>query len=207
MVHWNGNQLCAMDCETTGLDPFQHEIWQLAIIPLDSNIQPRQDVLPFNIKMQPQRPDLADPAAFKVSAERKEYILNEGFDPDTAMTLLEDWIQKLGLPVTPSGRPKRIIPLGQNYGGFDKQFITQWLGVPQYNEWFDYHMPDTMSIACYLNDRAAMRAEKVPFSKINLTYLASTLKVEHPQAHDALQDALVASKVYLEMLKMGPMLV
>jgi DNA polymerase III epsilon subunit-like protein len=194
-----------MDTETTGLDPFTHEIVQLAIIPLDSNIEVRKDVMPFHIKMKPDFPNRIDPEAFKVSGHKLEDLMATGFDKDTAMTLLEDWIQKLGLPVTASGRPKKIIPLGQNYAGFDKFFMIKWLGHLQYNEWFDYHLPDTMSVACYLNDRAAMRAEKVPFSKINLTYLASTLKIPHDRAHDALQDALMASRVYQRMLKMGSM--
>jgi hypothetical protein len=156
--------------------------------------------------IKPDYPDRADPEAFKVNKKRVEDIMINGFDKDTAMTLLEDWIQKLGLPITGSGRPKRIIPLGQNFAGFDKHFLIGWLGILQYNEWFDYHMPDTMVAAAYLNDRAAMRAEKVPFSKINLSYLASTLKIEHPRAHDALQDALTTARVYKAMLKMGPVL-
>ena len=206
MVHWNGNQLCAVDTETTGLDPFTHEILTLAIIPLDSNIEPRTDVTPFHILMKPDFPAKVDPEALKVNKLTMEEIMEKGFDKDTAMTLLEDWISKLGLPVTGTGRPKRMIPLGQNFAGFDKHFLIGWLGYLQYNEWFDYHMPDTMNVAAFLNDRAALRAEKVPFAKINLTYLASTLKVPHDRAHDALQDALTAARVYKAMLKMGPLL-
>lgn len=205
MVHWNGNQLCAIDCETTGLDSSWDEILQLAILPLDSNIEPRKDVQPFCIFMRPEHPERISAEAMKVNRIKLDDIIFRGFDKDTALQLLEEWIQKLGLPHTPSGRPKRIIPLGQNYA-FDMGFIKAWLGIEQYDEWFDYHYVDTMITANYLNDRAAMRAIKVPFSKINLVYLASTLKVPHERAHDALQDALVASKVYKKMLGMGGLL-
>ena len=67
MEHWNGNQICAMDTETTGLDPFWHEIVQIAILPLDSNMEPRQDVLPFYINMIPQCPERVDREAVKVN--------------------------------------------------------------------------------------------------------------------------------------------
>ena len=51
MQHWNGNQLCVVDVETTGLDLFWHEIIQLCILPLDSDINPRTDVSPFYINL------------------------------------------------------------------------------------------------------------------------------------------------------------
>ena len=206
MVHHNGNQICAIDCETGGLDPYWDEILQLAILPLDSNIEPRQDVVPLCIFIQPQHPERISSEALKVNKLSLEHIMSRGFDVETARDLLEEWIKKLGLPVTKYGRPKKIIPLGQNYMGFDKGFIQRWLGVEQYNDWFDYHSVDTMVTANYLNDRAAFHAEKPPFSKINLNYLASTLDIPHERAHDALQDALTCSKVYKKMLMMGPVL-
>lgn len=206
MVHWNGNQMCAIDTETSGLDPYWDEILQLAILPLDSNIEPRQDVEPFCIYIKPEHPERVSEEAMKVNKLKLDDIIYRGFDKETARDLLEEWIKKLGLPCTKYGRPKKIIPLGQNYMGFDKGFIQQWLGVDQYNDWFDYHAPDTMVTANYLNDRAAFRAEKVPFSKISLKYLASTLKIPHEHAHDALQDCLVTAQVYKKLLTMGPLL-
>ena len=56
MKHWNGHQLCAIDTETTGLEAGYHEIVEIAIIPLDSEIKPRTDVLPFNIFIKPDFP-------------------------------------------------------------------------------------------------------------------------------------------------------
>ena len=46
MIHLNGNILCAVDVETTGLEVGFHEIWQIAVLPLDSNIKPNKDILP-----------------------------------------------------------------------------------------------------------------------------------------------------------------
>lgn len=206
MVHWNANQLCAIDTETTGLDSHRDEILQIAIVPLDSNIEVRKDVLPFCIYMKPDHPENITEEALKINKLKIEKIMDTGFDKDTALQLLEEWIAKLELPYAKYGsRPKRIIPLGQNYA-FDKGFIQEWLGVNQYNEWFDYHYVDTMITANYLNDRAAVRAEKVPFPKVGLAYLANVLKIPHERAHDALQDALVCSQCYRQMLHMGGLL-
>ena len=204
MQHWNGNQLCSIDCETTGLDCQYDEILQIAIIPLDSNIEPRKDIMPFTLFMKPEHPERIDPQALHVNKLRLETIMEHGVDRILAEELLEKWIHSLGLPVTKYGTPKKIIPLGQNYC-FDRGFITNWLGNKLYDEYFDYHYVDTMITANYLNDRAAMRAEKVPFSKINLVYLASTLKIPHEGAHDAIKDAIMAAAVYKQMLKMGSM--
>ena len=61
MIHWNGHQLCAIDTETTGLDPNYNEIIQICILPLDSNIKPRKDVFPFYIEIVPDHPERASP--------------------------------------------------------------------------------------------------------------------------------------------------
>jgi len=203
MQHWNGCQLCAIDTETTGLDAYWNEIIQIAILPLDQNIEPRKDVTPFYIEMRPEHPERIDPKAMSVNNLNLATIMNRGFDQEKSKDLLRDWVDKLELPFTKSGIfRKRIIPLAQNYA-FDQAFIKHWLGIDMYNELFDYSFADTMTVATYLNDRAAMHGEPVPFSKINLSYLASTLKIEHGGAHDALQDCLVTAKVYKRMTMHG----
>ncbi len=202
MQHWNGNQLCVIDTETTGLDPHWHEMIQIAIVALDSEIKPRQDVLPFYIEIVPEHPERADKKAMEVNRKTFTEIAQRGHDPEKAKDLLEEWIKKLGLPSTKYGSPKRIIPLGQNYA-FDMGFIKQWLGVSLYSDLFDYHYVDTMITAHFLNDRAAVHAEKVPFSKTNLQWLAKTLGVQRERSHDALQDCLTTADVYRLMLNQG----
>ena len=206
MLHWWGNQLCAIDCETTGLDDYWNEIIQLCILPLDSDIKVRKDVVPFNIYIKPDNIEDVDPKALEVNKIKLETLMTHGFDKETAINLLEDWIEnKLGLPRSQGGKPKKIVPLGQNYA-FDRGFIQRWLGVEQYNEWFDYHYKDTMNTANYLNDRAAMQCEEVPFKKVNLRYLASTFGIPNENAHDAFADCVMCAQVYRKMLHMGPLL-
>lgn len=202
MQHWNGNQLCVIDTETTGLDSHYHEIIQICVLPLDSNIEPRQDVTPFYLNLIPWYPERVDENALKRNKLKLSDLMLKGFDKDKAIDLLGEWLDQLDLPYTSSGRRKQIVPLGQNYG-FDLRFIQAWIGIAMYNEYFHYHYKDTMIAAGYLNDRAAMHGEKVPYSKVNLQYLCSTHKIKTERSHDALQDCLATAKVYKEMLKIG----
>lgn len=203
MEHWNGCQICVMDVETTGTEFWWHEIIQIAIVALDSNFEPRKDVLPFYIHMKPECPERANTKAMKVNKLDLAEITQKGFDQEKAKDLFREWVEKLNLPYAKGGNyRKRIIPLGQNFT-FDRPFIQKWLGVDMYNEFIDYRNPDTMTTAGYLNDRAAMRGDPVPFPKINLTYLANLLNIQHDRAHDALQDCVVTAKVYKALLTYG----
>ena len=71
MQHLNGNLLCAVDIETTGLEPNYHEIWQLCVLPLDSNIDPlkkigERSILPFYMDLKVNNPDHVDPTSMSV---------------------------------------------------------------------------------------------------------------------------------------------
>ncbi len=202
MVHWNGNQVCAIDTETTGLKVGWHEIIQICILPLDSNFKPRRDVLPFFIEMVPEHPERATPEAMRVNRLDFAIIGQRGHDQEKAKDLLEAWIGKLSLPTTKFGTPKKIIPLGHNYA-FDRGFITSWLGHETYNGYFHYDYRDTKITAAYLNDRAAMHAEKVPFNKGNLVWLSKKLDILHDRAHDALSDCIATAGVYRALTRQG----
>lgn len=203
MQHWNGDQCCAIDCETTGLNPEWHEIWNIAILPLDANFDPRQDVLPFNLILKPVYPERAERKAMERIGNWSAIMdaCIRGIDQDKAKDLLEDWIKTLNIPLGKYGTPKKIRPLGQNYS-FDRSFIQHWLGMNTYEHYFDYHYADTMIAANYLNDRAAFHAMLVPYSKVDLTWLASRHKIKR-ERHDALHDALTAAKTYRAMCQQG----
>lgn len=202
MEHWNGNQLCVIDIETTGLDPYWNEMIQICVLALDSNIKPRKDIMPFYITIQPESPERVDPEAMAINRLKLADIALRGHDKEKAKDLLEEWIKKLNLPITKYGTPKKIIPLGQNYS-FDMGFIKSWLGIDLYNDYFHYHYKDTMLAATFLNDKAAFHAEKVPFPKVSLTYMCNLLKVDRDRAHDALQDCQATAEVYRKLLQQG----
>lgn len=202
--HLNGNIVCAIDTETTGLDPRFHEIIQIAIIPLDSNFNPRQDVLPFYIDLKADRPERAEPEAIKVTRIAFAKHQQSAFDRFAAIDMFEEWFDKKLNPSYRKYGDKRcqIVPLGQNYC-FDKEFIISWLGNKTYSEYFDYHYRDTMNVAQFFNDLAAHHAEKIPYPKVNLVYLANKLGVELDRAHNALEDARATAEVYKAFVKKG----
>ena len=199
MQHWNGHQLCAVDIETGGLDPYWHEILQICILPLDANCDVRHDVIPFYIDIKPENPTRVEPEARKKNKISLERMMR-GFDSEKAKDLLDDWVNKLELPYTQYGNRKRIMPLGQGFS-FDKAFLQRWLGVDHYSEIFDSRHRDTEVIAAYLNDLASVHAEKVPFSKINLAWLCKELNVPLDRAHDAMADCVATAEVYRKLIQ------
>lgn len=204
MQHWNGCQMCAIDIETSGLDPCFHEILQIAILPLTSGLEPRQDVVPFYMNFKPDYPERVDAKAMKINKLELTRLMREGIDKESAKDLLFEWIDRLKLPQNRSGYNRcKIIPLGHNYGAFDRGFITQWLGLDLYEEQFHYHHRDTMILLAYLNDKSAMHAEKVRFSQINLTALCNKMNVKRERSHDALQDCLATAECYRKLVSEG----
>lgn len=203
MQHLNGNLLCAIDTETTGLDCTMHEMIQIAIVPLDNNIEPIRTIPPFYIEIKPEHPERITKEAMSVNMIDMAKICDRGHDRIKAIDLLESWIDKLGLSYTKYGNRRKIVPLGQNYQ-FDRGFISAWLGHKMYEELFHYHYRDTMIAANFINDRAAFMAEPVPFVKTNLQWLAQKLNIQTDKAHDALQDCLTCAGVYKKLLTSMP---
>lgn len=199
-MHLNRQLLCAIDVETTGLDHELHDIYELAIIPVNSDWKRDQSRKWLDLKIRPSRPENIDWAGtnrVKNPARIKE-ALASGLDSHTAMDILEHWfsIQNLGI--------LKIAPLGHNYC-FDSRFLRSWIGSLSYEAKFaDWEIRDTMIIARFMNDMCDFRDEdQFPYAKVNLTYLAKTLKVDHPygSAHSALADAATTVDVFRRQME------
>lgn len=198
LVHLNGNLLCVVDTETTGLDPLVHEIIQVCVLPIDSDMKPIKGIMPFNMLLKPDRPHLASKQALVVHGISLQELAKNGIDRLRALDLFDEWWEKLELPLY-----KKIAPLGQNWP-FDAAFLKQWMGMESFSQYFHYHFRDTCSTALFLNDWSAFHGEKVPFPKVNLKYLCSQLEIENIRAHSAVSDCIATAEVYRQMLMKFP---
>lgn len=190
MIHLNGNHLCVIDVETTGTIPGYHDLIQVAFLPLDSKLEPRQDILPFYCDLQPKRPENWDPESSKVTRTTLLDVQERGIEPYRAADLFDEWL--LQFKFAPN---KRLSPLAHNWP-FDRGFIIDWLGRESFNQYIDGRYRDSMAVALYENDRADFMTEPYPFAKVNLPWLAKQYNIPHDRAHDALADCLVTAKVY-----------
>lgn len=213
MDHLNGNIICCVDTETTGVIPGFNDIIEVCVLPLTFELSPSQNILPFSIEMVPKRPENIDFEAIRVQRTKygqslddgygdgivrsKEKILKtitSGLDAYRAGELFVDWFEKLRL-----APKKRIMPLAQNWA-FDREFLIDWLGWKTFEYVFDPRYRDTMSISLYENDRADYRGLPVPFQKNSLGYLCKAMSVDRGQAHTALDDCVATAENYRKMI-------
>ena len=197
--NWNGDMICAIDIETLGLDCEQHDIVEIAIVPLDLNFNISKNFNPFNLMIKPVRLENVDWAHLPSYISKSDVMryITYGTEQIKAEDMLEEWVGRLGL------KPgKRIVPLGHNYD-FDRSFIEKWLGKDLYQDWFHYIYRDTMRVALTLNDMALFHHGEYPFPKVGLQYMKSLCGVPtEGRAHSAIQDAIDTAKVYKRILFM-----
>lgn len=194
MNHLNGNILCVIDSETTGLDPLTHSIWQFSCIPLNFHLDPHPDIGPFDVEIQPQS-EIFDPKA--ISENRFKHVCRNGIPSEVAANLFHEWFGRL-----PLGHKKRINVLAHNWP-FDREFIKTWLGDASFEFYFDARYRDTLALAAALNDSCDFKANRVPFYRLTLRAIATTLGIEWDDrcAHNSLYDARKTVEVYKQLIK------
>lgn len=196
MLHLNGNLLCAIDVETTGLDPDKHDIIQVAVVPVNNLLEPISDPLPFYHLMKPREDRLEniEKKAMKVCGINLSDLILNAQDQWTMADRFVEWFESLPLPLG-----KKLVPLAHNWP-FDRDFMINWLGRATYEYVFFGHYRDLMAAALYLNDWSDFHGEPYPYQKVDLAYVCSTLKVKNDKAHDALNDCLATIKAYKALL-------
>lgn len=196
LVHLNGNLLVSVDLETTGRRPGYHEIIQIAVVPLDSDLRPLEGVRPFYQNLKPFFPERAEKRAGYVHGISLESLMLHAPHPDKVADLLREWWERLDLPAG-----KTLVPLAHNWA-FESAFLTAWLGLEEKQALFHGHARDAMLLALTTNDRAAFLGEKTPFNSVSLVSLCRKLGVFNPTPHDALCDAIAEAEVYRSLVTM-----
>lgn len=204
LAHLNGDLLCAVDIETTGLDHELHDIYEIAIVPVDGEFR-RAKCQWLDLLIRPIRIENIDwDGVYKCkNPKRIRKAIEEGFHPDAAIALLERWFQDRNLGT------KKIAPIGSNYA-FEARFLRQFLGSLNYESMFnDSQIRDTMVIARAFQDLHDFRCASWEhlFPKVGLSYLANVLKVErdYGKEHTAISDAAITvdvlRRIYEEFTK------
>ncbi len=193
-IHLNGNILCVIDVETTGLDPKKNDIWQVCILPLEATYKPTKEVLPFYMDMKAWRPENIQKGAIKLNRIEFAQKQQRALDPWTCADMFDEWFQKLNLPIY-----KKIIPLAQNWP-FDREFLKEWLGQESFEQFFSPLYRDLMNSCIFLMDSYDFRGKKLEFTQYNLSYICNRLNVSNLKAHDALQDCLATAECYRKLL-------
>jgi len=197
MVTLNGNVLCAIDVETTGTVAGYHELTQVCFLPLDDDLNPRKDVVPFDLLIKIEREERIDWDALRITKTNFMKHQQTAIDQYTAADLFDSWVEKLNLPLN-----KRISPLAHNWP-FDRSFIMEWLQPTGFGNYIDGRYRDSMATANSINDTYDLLNEPIPFPKVNLAYLVSLLKLERHGAHTALGDCMDTAQVYRKLITKG----
>lgn len=193
MLNMNGNVLAAVDVETTGLLDAYHDLIQVAVLPLDHNLDPLP-VAPFYANLRPLHPERADPEAMKVNGLDMADLM---LAPSAVQVAdhFDEWFERLNIGVF-----KKLVYLTQN-APFDVSFLRQWLGIQGFEKYFTRRGRDTMFTALSINDKAVWRNQAIPFSRVGLKDLCQHFGIPLDNHHDALADCIATAKVYRELLR------
>lgn len=188
-----GNVLCAIDTESTGPDSNYHEPIQIAIVPLDYNIEPAHD--PFVQYIRPKYPERADKTTMKVHGIDLNDLMENAPPLDDVLRMLLDW--SAGVP---RGVGRSLIPLAHNYY-HDYKVLTRMMGDEFYHSVFHPHPRDTMAMGALLNDIYAWRGESFLFNSLGLKEMSLKFNLINDNAHEAYSDCLHVAKLYQALLQ------
>lgn len=197
----DGHKFVSIDIETTGDNYKTQEIWELACIPLNDNLEFDRNYNYFNIIMKPNKPDNIDWDVMRRIGRTKSIreAIDFGIPQERGADLFYSWVVGLNLPPN-----KRLIPVCTNWAGIDKIFIQYWMGADCFQSIFDGRYRDVMSVAAYLNDKQFYRNEAKIFTDLKLTTICKKFGIEYDshKIHNALEDARLTAQVYKKLCEL-----
>lgn len=193
-LHLHGNLLAAVDVETTGNDPSQHEIIQIAVIPLDSNFEQVADHFYSNIR--PEYPHRAQPISTEVHRLDLDELEIHAPSKWEVLEMFENWYERLDLPMG-----KNLVPIAHNWSGMESCFLREFFGIDAFGHFFHYHPRCTMMFANFINDITMVRDNNRVFNSVSLAWLCRYFQVQNDNPHDALSDAKAEGQLYKRMLE------
>ncbi len=173
--------LAFIDTETTGLDPFKHELIEIGLVLVKQGITGLEVVEEYDLLIHPTRIKDADPQALRVN----QYDPSEWKDAYT----LEEAMQIV------SQKTKDTIMVAHNVT-FDYSFLEKAFQSTGALNQMHYHRLDTISIAYGL-----LKNEK-QVDHFSLHELCKYFGIENKKEHRALSDARATFELYKKLMSL-----
>ena len=177
----------AIDIETTGLDVEQHEILDIAIVPLNEDFTISVTMPEFTARVRAEHPETATVEALRVN----------GLNPAVGKSKKEvakdfrQWLSDCGI--------EKIVPIAHNLE-FDMRFIRRTF--PEESKVFSRHGRDSMLLALTVNDIFRRETGEDKFSSVSLRAVKDILNIPGESCHHALEDAKDAAHAYRKLTEL-----
>ena len=181
------NIFAAIDLETTGLDPNNCEVLEIAIVPLNPDFTVSTVIPEFACRIRAEHPERADLTALNTNHLNP----TEGEKIADVRAELVQWAAENGIT--------SITPLAHNLA-FDMAFVKT--AFPEFSRIFTHHGRDSMRLALAMNDVFQAQESDMRFGSVSLRSLKLALGVEGEVQHHALEDAKDAAHVYRKLTSM-----
>lgn len=191
MQHINENMLCSIGMILTGRDISQHEILEIAILPLDCGLDIRKDRLVFHMGMKPERTDNIDFGHQRMERSIVANRIMNSKDSFVVADLFIKWFDTLRLATG-----KQIVPLAWNWP-LESLFLRSWLGHKTFEYLFDWKYRDVLSTGNHLNDTLDQSANTVKYPKVTLGSMA----IRHDLTRIKPENAITRAKLIMEVYK------
>lgn len=192
-VHLNNNLLCAIEVKTTGPNPRNHDILQIAVLPLDATWKPNRNYLPFVTDIRPRFiENISDKPDFKRPILSE--IILRGLTYGEAADLFDEWFNKLDLPLH-----KKIAPVSHNWFHVGR-FIEEWVGFEHFKHYFDHRYRDLACTMLTFNDHHNYFGENLTYNKITLKHACTMYCIDSEGPHDAIFDASCIAEAYKRVI-------
>jgi len=172
------NNLAFIDLETTGLNPFRHEIIEIGCIVTNPELEIIEEI---EFKVKAERMEDADPVSLKINQ----------YDPaqwEDAMSLAE------AMTIL-SEKTKDCVMVGQNVA-FDLGFLEGAFHKTGIQNGMHHHVLDTFAIGW------AKLQKESSLVNFSLYELCSYFGIKNERAHTALADARATFELYKKLMNL-----
>ena len=194
-----GHKFVGIDIQTTGQDPKEDEIMQIAFLLTSHTLDPIFDPMPLNMFLKPDMK--LERSKRKVTNTKFAHNYAQmcglhGMDQYEAGDMLHQW----KLQQVPH-QDKYLVPICFQWNQ-KKPFLVEWLGQKTFDLIFGVDYRDPLVIAGAINDHCYVTETNPPFHRPHVEMnMYSNEGITVALKHDALHDAIATVKLYQALVK------